>query len=386
MICIENAKVVLENGILWDGIILVEEDRIVSVGKRGEVEIPENAQHIDAGGAYVGPGFVDIHAHGGGGHAFGQEPAEAAEYFLRRGTTSILPTLYHSLDKQGFLDAIDRVKATMASAGARNTIRGFYMEGPYMNPDFGASSKYNKWLGQIRPEDYKDVVDRAGDLVKVWVVAPEREGIEAFVRYAKSVNPNVVFSVGHSRATPEQIRKLKKYGLNHLTHCMDATGRTSAWLGTRGAGPDEACFLDPNMYAELICDSGAVHVNAELQRLILRNKGIDKVVLISDCSGRKEGENPAPEGLRHMTDLSFDDQGNLGGSRLSMDMACRNIMTHTNCGIAQAFLMASRNPARATGMDDEIGTIEAGKKADLVFVDDMFHVQKVMLAGQLQQF
>ena len=67
-------------------------------------------------------------------------------------------------------------------------------------------------------------------------------------------------------------------------------------------------------------------------------------------------------------------------------MACRNIMTHTNCGIAQAFLMASRNPARAVGMDDEIGTIEAGKRADLVFVDDMFHVQKVMLAGNLQQF
>ena len=382
MICIENAKVVLENGILWDGIVLVEEDRIVSVGKRGEVEIPEGVQHIDAEGAYVGPGFVDIHVHGGGGHMFWQEPEQAAAHFLRRGTTSIFPTLYHSLDKQTYLESIERVKATM---GPDSPIRGFYMEGPYMNPDFGASKKYNKWLGEILPEAYKEVVDEAGSLVKVWVVAPEREGIEGFVQYAKSVNPDVIFSVGHSRATPEQIRKLKKYGLNHLTHCMDATGRVSAWLGTRGAGPDEACFLDPDMYAELICDSGAVHVNAELQRLILRNKGIDKVVLISDCSGRKEGENPAPEGLRHMTDLSFDDQGNLGGSRLSMDMACRNIMTHTNCGIAQAFLMASRNPARSIGMDDEIGTIEAGKRADLVFVDDMFHVQKVMLSGKLQQ-
>ncbi|MBO5892487.1 MAG: amidohydrolase family protein [Oscillospiraceae bacterium] len=385
MICIENAKVVLENGILWDGIILVEKDRIFAVGNRGEVEIPANAQRIDAGGAYVGPGFVDIHAHGGGGNMFWQEPELVAEHFLRRGTTSVFPTLYHSLDKQDFLTAITNIKAAMASDGAGKAIRGFYMEGPYMNPDFGASRKFNKWLGEISPEAYKEVVDEAGDLVKVWVVAPEREGIEGFVQYAKSVNPNVVFSVGHSRATPEQIRKLKKYGLNHQTHCMDATGRVSAWLGTRGAGPDEACFLDPDMYAELICDSGAVHVNADLQRLILRNKGIDKVVLISDCSGRKV-DNPAPEGLRHMTDLSFDDQGNLGGSRLSMDMACRNIMTHTNCGIAQAFLMASRNPARSVGMDDEIGTIEVGKRADLVFVDDMFHVQEVMLAGILQQF
>ncbi len=386
MICIENAKVVLENGILWDGIVLVEEDRIVSVGKRNEVEIPENAQRMDAGGAYVGPGFVDIHAHGGGGHAFWQEPAEAAEHFLRRGTTSILPTLYHSLDKQGFLDSIERVEATMAASGARNTIRGFYMEGPYMNPNFGASSKYNKWLGEICPEDYEDVVNRAGDLVKVWVISPEREGIEAFVQYAKSVNPNVVFSVGHSQATPAQIRKLKKYGLNHQTHCLNATGGYGKGGGVRAAGPDEFCFLDPDMYAELISDSNGVHVCAELQRLVLQNKGIDKVVLISDCSSRKPGENPAPEHLRHVTDLSFDDQGNLGGSLLSMDMACRNIMTHTNCGIAQAFLMASRNPARAIGMDDEIGTIEPGKRADLVFVDDMFHVQKVMLAGQVVRF
>ena len=385
MIYIENAKVVLENGILWDGIILVEGERIAAVGKPGEVEVPSDAQRIDAGGAYVGPGLVDIHAHGGGGHMYWEEPEQAAEYFLRRGTTSVFPTLYHSLDKQTFLESIDRIQAAMAAGGAGKAIRGLYMEGPYMNPDFGASKKKNKWLGDIRPEDYKDVVDRAGSLVKVWVIAPEREGIEPFVQYAKSVNPDVVFSVGHSRATPAQIRKLKKYGLNHLTHCMDATGRVSAWAGTRGTGPDEACFLDPDMYAELICDSGAVHVNPELQRLILRNKGIDKVVLISDNSGRKQ-DNPAPEGLRHMTDLSFDDQGNLGGSRLSLDMACRNIMTHTNCGIAQAFLMASRNPARSVGMDDEIGTIEAGKRADLVFVDDMFHVQNVMLAGSLQQF
>ena len=380
MICIENAKVVLENGILWDGIVLVEEDRIVSVGKRGEVEIPEGAQRIDAEGAYVGPGFVDIHVHGGGGHMFWQEPEQAAAHFLRRGTTSIFPTLYHSLDKQTYLESIERVKATM---GPDSPIRGFYMEGPYMNPDFGASKKYNKWLGEILPEAYKEVVDEAGSLVKVWVVAPEREGIEGFVQYAKSVNPDVVFSVGHSRATPEQIRKLKKYGLNHLTHCMDATGRISEWEGTRGAGPDEACFLEPDMYAELISDSGAVHVNAELQRMILRIKGVDKVVLISDRSARTP-EN-MPEHLRHMTDLSFDDNGNLAGSRLSMDMACRNIMTHTNCGIAQTFLMAARNPARAVGLDDELGTIEVGKRADLVFVDDMFNVQNVMLAGKLQQ-
>lgn len=383
MICIQNAKVVLENGILWDGVILVEGDRIAAVGKRGQVEVPADAQTVDAGGAYVGPGFVDIHAHGGEGHMFSTEPEVAAEYFLRRGTTTILGTLYHNLDKQDYLDAIDCVRKAQKQ-GAGRIIAGLYMEGPYMNPEFGASPHKNKWRGDILPERYKDVVDAAGDLVRVWVIAPEREGIEEFVRYAKSVNPDVVFSVGHSRATPAQVRALKKYGLNHLTHCMDATGQPTDWLGTRGAGPDEACFLDPDMYAELICDSGAVHVSPELQRLILRSKGLDKVILISDNCDRGPKNNTTPDHLRHMTDLSFDDLGNLGGSKLSMDMACRNIMTHTNCGIAQAFLMASGNPARSVGLDDEVGSIEVGKRADLVFVDDMFHVKNVMLAGQLQ--
>jgi len=384
MICIQNAKVVLEDGILWDGLILVEGERIADVGKRGEVAVPADADVIDAGGAYVGPGFVDLHVHGGNGHRTPTEPIAAAEYFLRRGTTSIFPTLYHTMDKQSFLDSIERIRAAMQEDGAGRAIRGIYMEGPYMNPEFGAGAKYNQWRGDITPDVYKDVVDAAGDLVRVWVVAPEREGIEGFVRYAKSVNPDVVFSVGHSRATPAQVRALKKYGLHHITHCMNATDTHSDWLGTRGAGPDEACFQDPDMYAELISDSGGVHVNADLQRMLLRIKGVDKVVLISDNSGRTD-EN-IPEHLWHMTDLSFDENGNLAGSRLSMDMACRNIMTHTNCGITQAFLMAARNPARAVGLGDELGTIEAGKRADLVFVDDMFNVQSVMLAGELQQF
>ena len=93
------------------------------------------------------------------------------------------------------------------------------------------------------------------------------------------------------------------------------------------------------------------------------------------------GENP--ENLKHVTDLNFDERGDLAGSKLTMDAACRNIMTHTNCGIAQAFIMASRNPARAIGMDHEIGTIEVGKKANLVFVDHRFHVESVILNGKI---
>lgn len=380
MVCIHNAKVVLETGILFDGVILLDGDRILAVGDRREVEIPADCQMIDAEGAYVGPGFVDIHVHGGNGHMFDTEPLQAAEHFLRNGETTILATLYYNLSKEGFLDSIKKVQAAMAAGGAGDIIAGIYMEGPYMNPKFGAMPERNKWKGAIAEEAYKEVVDTVGTDAYVWSVAPERKGIEEFVCYAGKVNPHAVFAVGHSEATPQQVRKMKRYGLCLQTHCMDATGNYSEWVGTRGAGPDEACLTDPDMYAELICDSGAVHVNKDLINLIVKTKGVDKVVLITDSF---VSDLPAPEKLKHITDLIFDENCWLSGSKLTMNVACRNIMSHTNCGIAQAFLMASRNPARVIGLEDEIGTIEAGKLANLVFVDDVFNVKKVMLGGKL---
>ncbi len=377
---IKNAKLVLETGIIWDGVLKIEGDRIAAYGDKTEIEIPEDAEVLDAKGLYVGPGFVDIHVHGGGGAVFTKDTEAAVRHFLNFGETTILPTLYYDLSREGFIQAIKKICDVKESSETGEAIGGIYMEGPYMNPKYGAMSDQNKWRGEIREEDYKEVVDTAGELAKVWAVAPEREGIEPFLNYAKSVNPEVMFSVGHSEANPAQIRRVKKYGVGLQTHCMDATGRVTTWGGTRGCGPDEYCMADPDMYAEVICDSLGVHVSPELLKMIVSIKGVDKIVLITDSF---VSDMQPPEGLKHVTDLVFDSNGGLNGSKLTLNVACRNMMTHTNCGIAQAFLMASRNPARVIGMDHEIGTIEAGKKANLVFVDDMFHVDTVILGGRI---
>lgn len=379
---IYNAKLILENGIIWDGALVIDGSRITDCGHSKDVPVPDNAEIIDAEGKYVGPGFVNIHVHGGDIFSFNEQPLEAANYFLKHGETTILGALYYDMSREQFLVSIKKIQEAMKKPGAGQALKGFYMEGPYMNPKYGARADLNKWKGKIREEDYKALVDAAGADVKVWAVAPEREGIEDFMQYAHSVNPDAVFSVGHSEATPAQIGKCKRLGLRLQTHCMDATGRNTLWLGTRGCGPDEACFLDPDMYAELISDSGAVHVNADLQRLILKAKTVDRVILITDSFVSFE---KSPEALQHLSDLVFDPNSNLNGSKLTMNVAARNIMTHTNCGIAQAFLMASRNPARIIGMDDEIGTIEPGKRADLVFVDDMINVSRVMIGGEFYQ-
>lgn len=379
MKAITNAKVVLENGILWNGVILIEEERILTVGKADEITIPENSEVIDASGAYVGPGFVDIHVHGGNGLSLSFETEKASRFFLEHGETTVLASPCYELNHEEFLKAYRTIKDAMDSGKAKN-IKGIYSEGPYTNADYGSHSYKNPWKEPINPNDYKPLVDEAGTYVKVWTVAPEREGIEEFMEYARKVNPDVIFSLGHSHATPMEVRALGKYKPKILTHAMCATQRRPVCEFTRGYGPDEYCFKEPDMYAELISDSCGLHVHPEMQQLLLHNKGLNKVILITDGT---EYNDPVPEQYKHISDLTFDDNGTLAGSKLTMDAACRNIMAHTNCGIAQAFLMASTNPARALEMD-EIGSIEKGKFADLVFVDDVFNVKKVMLHGEVQ--
>lgn len=377
---IVNANLVLEEGILFDGAMLIEDGRIVDFGKEGELPIPADVEKMDALGAYVGPGFVDIHVHAGGGYSTCYEPEKAAEFFLRHGETSILATTDYHMTKDELLKVVENIRKGMEKAP---TIKGIYMEGPYTNPKYGSHADLNPWHCGVREEDYKPFVDAAGKLVKVWAVGPERPDLLPFLKYARQVNPEVVIACGHSEATPMEIRALGKYRPTLMTHTMNATGRQQPEVGLRGYGPDEYCHKTPEMYAELISDSCAIHVHPEMQQLLLYTKGLDKVVLISDSTVY---DNPVPEQYAHVTDLNFDHNGCIAGSKLTMDMACRNIMTHTNCGIAQAFLMASTNPARVVGMDEEIGSIAKGKIADLVFVDDRFNVKKVMLSGEICRF
>ncbi len=380
MTFITNAKIVLEDSIITDGVLVVDGTKIVNYGKKGELPIPDNAEIIDAEGLYVGPGFVDIHVHGGGGHEFLKEPIEAAEFFLDHGTTTLLAASRNVYDLDFYLESYDRVRRAMKQGGAGKCIYGIYMEGPFMNPNYGANPERNLWRGYIDPNRYMPLADGCADIVKVWAVAPEREGLEPFMAYAKKVNPQVIFAVGHSEASYEQIDALKHYGITIQTHCMNATGCPEVKKGVRSCGPDEYCFLNDDMFAELISDSGGVHVCSNLQRLLLKIKGLDKVILITDGNAV---DFKAPPELEKFTDLSFDPFGRLAGSRLTMNKACKNIMNHTGISVREAFLLGSRNPAKAIGIDSKVGTISKGKIANLVFVNDEFDVKKVMLEGQL---
>ncbi len=376
MKAIINAELVMRDHLIEDGIVLIENDIITAVGDKRSLSVPEGCEVTDARGAYVGPGLVDIHTHAGEDVTISDEPYAPCTAHLKAGTTTLLAALYFSSTREQLLEQIDRVKRAIGQPGAEN-LTGFYMEMPYMNPKFGADRANNPWDKPVDKADYQALIEAAGDKAFVWAVAPEREHILDFVKDAKAVNPAVRFAVGHSEAEPHQIEALMPYGLCIGTHHTNATGTIVKYPECRGVCVDETVSYNREIYAELICDSVGIHVDPYMLRLVRKIKGDDRIILISDqCAGVA----PAPAGYEHVHDINFDFDGEIYGSRLMLNVACRNMMKHTGASIVDVFRFASYNPARAVGLLDR-GEIAVGKRADLILCDHKMNVEKVILGG-----
>ncbi len=380
MLAIINAELVMKDHFIPEAILLVEDGKIAGFGEMRNTPIPEACEILDAEGAYVGPGLIDTHNHAGGGKWVFEDPAHAAKFNLQHGVTSMLPTLYFNQNKKNLLEQIATMKAAMQTPECANFI-GLYMEAPYMNPKFGADREGNPWKGPICKEDYQPLIDAAGDAAYAWCVAPEREHIEEFVRDAKMANPKVIFTVAHSEASPQQIEALMPYGLKVGTHHTNATGDLPKYPECRGVCVDETVNYNREIYAELICDSRGIHVDPYMLRLVRRIKGDDRIMLISDSC---VFDGPVPEGYDGVTDINFDFEGEIAGSKLTLDVACRNMMKHTGASLVDVFNFASYNPAKCYGMTDR-GEIAIGKRADLVFVDHKMNIKKVILKGETVQ-
>ena len=377
MKAIINATVVMPGYYIPGGTVITDGDKIVAVGKGKEIDTA-GCEIIDAAGKYVGPGLVDIHTHAAEGSWYYDNPVKCAKYVLSHGVTSVLPALYFDMDKEKLLGAMRALRDAMGKEGCEN-ILGLYMEGPYLNPKFGCCKEDNPWAGKVDASNYKELVEEGKDIVKVWCIAPEREGIENFVMDVHAANKDIVFSVAHSEAHPWQIERFIPYGLHLGTHHTNATGTIERYSETRGVCVDECVNHNDEIYAELICDSLGVHVDPYMLRYVEKIKGADKVILISDVF---IGNAPPPPGYEDVTDINFDKSGEIAGSNLTLDVACRNMMVHTGCSVNSAFRYAATNPARMMGLTD-IGEIGVGKKANLVFVDEWFNVDKVMLNGKI---
>ena len=380
MLAIIHATLVLHDRLQPESWLLAEDGKIVSFGQMKDAPSFAGMKTYDAQGRFVGPGLVDIHCHAGGTTWFYEAPEKAAAHLLQNGTTTVLATLYFSMTKEELLRNFATLQQAMRAGKAPN-VAGFYTEAPYMNPKFGADRENNPWNGPIRREDYLPILEQAGADARVWVVAPEREHIEEFVKDALAVNPNVHFAVGHSEATPYEVEALLPYGLCIGTHHTNATGMLPKYPECRGVCVDEAVWYHDDIYAEIICDRMGIHVDPYMQRLVRKIKGQDRVILISDAC---VFDGPVPEvgDYSGATDILFDWSGEIAGSKLLLRDACRNWGKHTGAGLVEVFRAASYNPAQATGFTDR-GEIAVGKRADLIVIDGDFTLHQVIFAGDL---
>ena len=379
MKAIINATLIMRDHFIPDAVLLIDEGKIKAFGEARKLSVPKDAEIIDAGGLYVGPGFVDIHTHSDGKVFFQDEPEVASAHHLAHGTTTLLPALYFSMDTKAYVEAIETLRAAMKKPECAN-IGGLYMEGPYLNPKFGCDRESNPWKGPIDAAKYQPIIDAAYDLARVWALAPERENILDFVLAVKDKNPAAVFSVDHSEAAPAQIETIMPYGLKIGTHHTNATGDRPMYPECRGVCVDETVNYNREIYAELICDSRGIHVDPYMLRLVRRIKGDDRIILISDayaCDG------PIPPGYDDVDDINFDHAGEIAGSKMTLDISCRNMIKHTGASLVDVFKFASYNPAMAVGFYDR-GEIAVGKRADLVFVDYKMQVSKVVLGGEVR--
>ena len=378
MKAIINATLVMRDHFIDDAVLLIDEGKIISFGEKRFMEVPQGVEIIDGENLWVGPGFVDIHVHAGNQVFFNDDPVYAAQQHMLHGSTTVLPTFYNSMNTDAYVKAIGTVKEAMKKPECRN-IAGFYIEGPYLSPKFGCDKENSPWKGPVDSEKYMPVIEAAGDLARVWALAPEKENILDFVLDVKKKNPSAVFTVAHSEASPQEVEALIPYGLKIGTHHTNATGNRQKYPETRGVCVDEAVNYNNSIYAELICDSKGIHVDPYMLRLVRKIKGDDRIILISDSY---VGNGPVPEGYDGVDDIGFDVTGEIAGSKMTLDLACRNMIKHTGASLVDVFKFASYNPATAVGFTDR-GEIAVGKKADLVFVDAKMGVHKVILDGEV---
>ena len=379
MKAIINATLVMRDHYIVDAYLLIGDDGMIAdYGMMRDRQLPEGIETIDAEGWFVGPGFVDIHSHAGGKHPFAEEPAAAARHHLEHGTTSVLATLGYSMRLPDYLRSLPEIEALMQTEEGCN-IAGVYMEGPYINTNFGSHKFDMPWSKPLDPQDYLPIIEAGKRIVRAWTVAPEREGILDFVKAVKKEIPDVSFTVGHSEATAEQIEELIPYGLCLGTHHTNATGTIIRYPECRGICVDETVNYNDAIYAEMICDENGIHVDPYMLRLVRKIKGPDRLILISDATAH---DVPKPEhGYEYVTDLNFDIEGEIAGSKLTLDMATRNMMKHTGASIVDVFKYASYNPSRAVKLFDR-GEIYPGKRADLTVVDYKMNVKKVFVRGE----
>lgn len=378
MKAIINGRLVLEDRVL-DGQAVLFENTISRIVP--QEELPRDAETIDAKGAWVCPGFFDLHIHGSGGCDTMDGTPEAlmtiSRTIARKGVTRFLPTSV-TMPMADTERVFTQIRALLGT-GEGAIIEGINMEGPFLSAAYRGAHDPES----LRPADAA-FVRRFADVIRLVTVAPEEPGGMEFVEEIARNTP-VKVSIGHSAATYEQAMEAIARGATQVTHLFNAMSP----LHHRKPGVVTAA-LQSDVYTELICDG--IHVHPALFSFVCQNKtdresGLcDRLVLITDCM--RAGAMPPGQYTLGELRVVVDDtsarlaDGTLAGSILSLDRAVENFARHTGCPLWQAVRCASLNPARALGMEERLGSIAPGKEADFALLDSELRVVRTIVSGR----
>lgn len=387
-----RGRLILPDRVLEGGEVRVEAGRIVSVGKQGERgQPPHEAAIVDAGEGYLAPGYIDLHIHGGGGADFmdGSDQAFATvlSAHTRHGTTSIVPTSTAARHEQ-ILEMLagSRRFRDGGSPGAR--VLGAHLYGPY----FRYEARGCHPAAPVRPpaeDEYVQYLDSG--VVLTASIAPELPGAEAFTRACR--DRGIHMNAGHTHATFDQMTAAVRWGVRHVDHLYCAMSDKSK-LRQQQPYPMRGGVLEATLYfdeltTEVIADGK--HLSADLLLLAMKIKGCQRVALVTDCSralDMPEGEylfGPRDGGEPFVHE---DGVGKMpGGMALAssvrgMDHMVQTFVEMTGRPVWEAVRMASLTPATIVGHQREIGSIEVGKRADLLVLSRDLRVQQVFVDGR----
>ncbi len=378
MKCIINGKIIFPDRV-EDGKVLVFDTKIEKIIDKADFNSADYDGVINADGKLIAPGLIDMHIHGylGADASDGDEEGirKMAAGIIKNGVTAWCPTTM-TVSKKEIETAFDTVRAVKNSGeyyGAR--ILGVNSEGPFINSKKkGAQAEEHI----LRPD--ADFIIENSDIVKLFTVAPEVDGaLECIEKVTK--NTDVLISMGHTDAAYEEAMAGVEAGVRHTTHLFNAMTA----LSHRSPGVSGAALSDSRVSTELIADT--FHVNKGLFNMVAKAKG-DKLCLITDCiraGGMEDGDYTLGGQPVHKEGIKcLMDDGTIAGSVLELNAAVRNLYENSDLEIYEAVNAASLNIAKALGEDKEIGSLEVGKRADIIIVDEKFNVEKVILGGEVR--
>ncbi len=366
---LKNLKYINENFCLVSGAIQTVGDVIFGFGCDDDSEI------IDMKGLTALPGFVDIHSHGGAGCDFCDGSKESLDtlsrYYAENGITSVCPTTM-TFPKEKLIDIFSAIESYKGNESGAY-FHGINMEGPFISKEkCGAQDPQ-----YVREADFDEFLT-LNSISKIALadVAPETEGALEFALEAKEY---CTVSIAHTNASYEEATQALKSGFSHATHFLNAmTPFTSRAPGVVGA-----VIENNTATAEIICDG--FHLSPAALRILFKTIGENRLVVISDSmssAGCKDGEYFlggqkvfVKDGKARLED------GTIAGSTTNMFSEFKNLLSF-GIPFEAALKACTINPARVIGAEKICGTIEKGKNADIIFIDESYNLKAVMIKGK----